>query len=50
MHRLSASSSVRKCGPGVGSGHGHAGTWEHCVHLLVPAAMGDDTALCAPKR
>ena len=43
MCRCSASSSVRHRGPGGGSAQGHAATWEHRVHLLVPACPGEVT-------
>ena len=37
-------------GPRAGSGQGHASTWEHCVHLLVPTNAAEDTVSHAPQR
>ena len=39
MRRCSAFSSVRRRRPVGGSGQGHAATWEHCAHLLVPVGV-----------
>ena len=50
MRRCSASSSVRRCGPAGSSGQGHAATWEHCVHRLVPVGVAEDTVSHSPQR
>ena len=50
IRRCSASSSVRLRGPVGRSGQGHAATWEHCVHLLVPVGAAEDTVSRSPQR
>ena len=50
MPRCSPSSSVRRRGPAVGSGQGHAFIPEHCAHLFVPAGVAKDTVLHSLQR
>ena len=50
MRPCSALSSVRRCGPAGGAAQGHAATWEHCVHLLVPVGVAEDTVSNSPQR
>ena len=45
-----AFSSVRRRGPAPRPGHGQAATWEHCVHLLVPVGVAEDTLSHSPQR
>ena len=50
MCRCSASSSVRRHRPAGVLGQGHAATWEHCAHLLVPVGVAEDSVSHSPQR
>ena len=50
MRRCKDSSSVRLSGPAGASGHGHAATWQHRLHLLAPIGAAEDTVLQSSQR
>ena len=50
MRRSSTSSSLCRHGAADGLDQGQASTLEHCVHVLMPVVVAEDTVSHSPQR